>query len=336
MGLPVRTSCSGILCDFSTTTMGLRYERERLKLRTMLECNFMPVVIQRQLAAYHSAKVSRVIKFTSSTRTEAIQMRSSYISANPHSPLVPPRESYQNYVQSLSHQFPPNTHGAKYRFRYLYPNYNKPFGQEWVAKLKVKATPTFPAVNSMIHRGFKRTFDNLKNDPGNKSLLSTFFTLTRDLFNDIQWDQFVKESPKLTLSQQRGAWYHDPLIHQMNDPYMRIIRKLRLDVSEIYSHSWFRSQCKSKKCPHCSLDHDETLAHFFLICPAFSGQRAKFRDNVIPILNDLSLPYSISSFLGFDQRLKSKNFSKSHMSNRRRLYQETCDFLRSTGRFKFV
>ena len=117
---------------------------------------------------------------------------------------------------------------------------------------------------------------------------------------------------------------------------MRIIRKLRLDVSEISSHSWFRSQNKSKKCPHCCLDQDETLAHFFLICPAFSKQRAQFHDNVVPILNDLSLPYSVSSFLGFDQRLKSKHFSKSQCSNRRRLYKTTCDFLQSTGRFKFV
>ena len=69
---------------------------------------------------------------------------------------------------------------------------------------------------------------------------------------------------------------------------MRIICKLRLDVSEIYSKSWFRNQSKSMKCPHCSLDHDETLAHFFLICPPFSEQRAKFTANIMPILNNLS------------------------------------------------
>ena len=68
----------------------------------------------------------------------------------------------------------------------------------------------------------------------------------------------------------------------------------------------------------------------------FSKQRTQFHDNVVPILNDLSLPYSVSSFLGFDQRLKSKHFSKSQCSNRRRLYKTTCDFLQSTGRFKFV
>ena len=263
-------------------------------------------------------------------------MRNAYIESNTNTLWVPPRESYQDYVQSLSHQFPLNTRGAKNRFSNLYPNYNKPFGQEWVAKLRVKATPTFPTVNAIFHKGFKGTFDNLKKNPGNQSLLKSFFLLTRDLFNDIQWDQFVKNSPKLTISRYRGAWYHDPLIHQIDDPYMRIIRKLRLDVSEISSHSWFRNQNKSKKCPHCCLDQEETLAHFFLICPGFSRQRAQFHDNVVPILNDLSLPYSVSSFLGFDQRLKSKHFSKSHSSSRRRLYKATCDFLQSTGRFKFV
>ena len=91
------------------------------------------------------------------------------------------------------------TRGAKYRFRNLYPNYNKPFGQEWVAKLRVKATPTFPDVNAIFYKGFKGTFDNLKKNPGNKSLLKSFFLLTRDLFNDIQWDQFVKNSPSSQL-----------------------------------------------------------------------------------------------------------------------------------------
>ena len=159
---------------------------------------------------------------------------------------------------------------------------------------------------------------------------------TRDFFQGYQWSQFVKAFPRHTLSNYRKCWYHDPLIHQMTDPYMRIIRKLRLGVSEICSQSWFHNENRSKICTYCSLQQVENLNHFFLVCPAFTEQRSQLNASVDSILNDLNLDFSVASLLGFDHRLKSKNFSKSHTSLRRQLYQSTCNFLRSTGRFRFV
>merc|ERR1712035_277502 len=103
----------------------------------MLDNKLMPVVIQRQLAAYQSIKTTRVVKFRSSSKIEAVKMRSSYVQANPHTLEVPRKESRLKYVQSLTQRFLPTTCGNRktYEYRYLYPNYNQPFGQEWVAKL---------------------------------------------------------------------------------------------------------------------------------------------------------------------------------------------------------
>ena len=340
MGLPSKTCCSGLLCDFSIMQMSLRYERARWKLRTMFDNKLMPVVVQRQLAAYQSVRTTRVVKFRSPSKIEAVKMRSSYIQANPHTIEVPRKECRQKYVQSLTQRFLPTICGNRktYEYRYLYPNYNKPFGQEWVAKLRIKAMPSFPAMTPSITKAFnfEQVAATVKENRDDSFVLGAFSMTTRDFFQGYQWSQFVKAFPRHTLSRYRKCWYHDPLIHQMTDPYMRIIRKLRLGVSEICSQSWFHNENRSKICTYCSLQQVENLNHFFLVCPAFTEQRSQLNASVDSILNDLNIDFSVASLLGFDHRLKSKNFSKSHASLRRQLYQSTCNFLRSTGRFRFV
>ena len=202
--------------------------------------------------------------------------------------------------------------------------------------------PTFPTVRLDVRQKFDRAIHNMKkscvrlNLPVQRLLNRLIPRETRKFFCKLQWDQFLQDSPNNILTQYRDSWYHDPLLHQLNDPFMRIIRKCRLGVSELRSHSWFHNQNRSKKCQHCSLQQEETLNHFFHVCPAYSEQRIQFLSNVNPILEELDLSPTVKSLLGFDHRLKSKRFSKSHLSLRRRLYQYTCEFLRSTGRFRFV
>ena len=99
MGLPSKTCCSALLCDFSIMQMSLRYERARWKLRTMLTNKLMPVVVQRQLAAYQSVKTTRVVKFRSASKIEAVKMRSSYVQANPHT-LEVPRKQLKRYLSN--------------------------------------------------------------------------------------------------------------------------------------------------------------------------------------------------------------------------------------------
>ena len=248
MGLPPKTSGSGLLCDFSIMSMSLRYERERVKLRARLDCSPVAAIVHQQLATYQSVNVNRVLRFKSSTKLQSVHMRRKYIRDNPHSILVPRRESYQKYVQTLIDRFP-----CKHEYRDLYPNYNKPLGEEWVAKLVVKQMPTFPTVRLDVRQKFDRAIDNMKkscvrlNLPVQMLLNRLIPRETRKFFCKLQWDQFLQDSPNNILTQYRDSWYHDPLLHQLNDPFMRIIRKCRLGVSELRSHSWFHNQNRSKK-----------------------------------------------------------------------------------------
>lgn len=145
-----------------------------------------------------------------------------------------------------------------------------------------------------------------------------------------------KASRRNPLTRFRESWYHDALLHEIQNPYMRIIRKLRLGVSELKSHSWYHNPQKSTKCQHCHTHQDETLEHFFEVCPAFASQRSQFVEKITPILNSLKLPITVASFLGFDKKLEGKRYAKHSKSLRQRLYQCTCDFLKSTSRFEFV
>ena len=174
--------------------------------------------------------------------------------------------------------------------------------------------------------------------PLSKALSYVIPSETRKFFNQLQWEEFKVTCPKNILLQFRNFWYHDPLVHQINHPYMRIIRKCRLGTSELRAHAWYLNQHRSRICEHCNLGVEETLDHLFYTCPAFSDQRERYLANVAPILSDLNLPNTTASLLGFSDRLRFKNFSSSHhiCDQRRLLFTHTCQFLKSTDRFKYV
>ena len=145
-----------------------------------------------------------------------------------------------------------------------------------------------------------------------------FSEASKDVFQKAQLKSFNQDFPMHTLSQFRKSWYHDCLLHRMSDPYMRIIRKCRLGVSELRDHSWFHTPERSKN------------------CPAFAVQRNHYLNAITPILRGLNLPITVGSFLGFDSNLEHKNYSSQQLSLRRRLYTHTCEFVRLTQRFQFV
>ena len=136
-----------------------------------------------------------------------------------------------------------------------------------------------------------------------------------------QWDEFKNNSPN----------------HILLYPYMRLIRKARLGVSELASHTHYMNLSQSRICPHFKLNHFESLNHFFFECPAYSQQMAVFIEKISPILDELGLPNDkVSSFLGFPQGSASKRYFQSNRDTREKLYLQTCRFMETSQRFRFV
>ena len=273
-------------------------------------------------------------------------MRNTYVQNNQHTIYVPRRESRATYIQTLNN---PHYKPQLYGYRSVYPVKSRPGKkvkrshiQGWVAHVTILSLPEFPVVRPSVREGFHNYLRVLKTScqqhevSFRKMFRKSFSDTSKDVFQKAQLKSFNQDFPMHTLSQFRKSWYHDCLLHRMSDPYMRIIRKCRLGVSELRDHSWFHTPERSKKCPHCHTQQNETLEHFFLHCPTFTVQRNHYLNAITPILRGLNLPITVGSFLGFDSNLEHKNYSSQQLSLRRRLYTHTCEFLRLTQRFQFV
>mgnify|MGYP004021405239 CR=1 FL=1 len=255
------------------------------------------------------------------------------------------RESRTHYIKSLHETSLSSTYG----YRLVYPVKSrpgkraKPRAQRWEARIHISSLPVFPTVRPMIRDAFYEYTKTIRDSCSNHGIPNSFGKLFRVLFSetsrkffqDLQESIFRRDYPNHTLCQYRKSWYHDSLLHRFRNPYMRLVRKCRLGVSELRSHSYYLNQ-GSKICPHCHTQQEETLEHFFLSCPAFIPQRTEYLAKVTPLLRELNLPITVASFLGFDHNLEHRNYSSQQLSLRRHLYRHTCDFFRLTNRFKFL
>ena len=213
----------------------------------------------------------------------------------------------------------------------------------WRAFLKTRTCPQFPSVPEVRYKPL-RIFAfqcRIHCDEEKFPLIKAFrgkmsYTLTK-MYQTVQWENFSMGDKYITLRDMRGGWYHDRLLHEKKDPYMRIIRKCRLGRSELASHSFYNNIETGKRCCFCNQNKIETLNHFFFECPRFCSQRSQFLKNVNPLFKKLGLPQNhVSSCLGFNPQLVSNNYRKNTRAMRSRLYDYTCDFLRQSQRFKFV
>ena len=129
---------------------------------------------------------------------------------------------------------------------------------------------------------------------------------------------------KALLSSFREGWYHDNLLYSIRDPYMRLIRKCRLGVSELACDSHHKNPSYSRICTQCNLGVPEDLQHYFFECPAFSTHRKDFLTRVRPLLASLGLPQGkVAPVLGFPKGSASKRYFKINRSVRQQLYLES-------------
>ena len=190
---------------------------------------------------------------------------------------------------------------------------------------------------------YRMAFDDIRKDcvEANVTFKAAFrkcFSMISNGVNqDTQLREFRRSSPNHILNTLRGGWYHDPLLIEIKNPYMRLVRKARLEASELLSHTPYMSQSGSKICTHCQSNNTEDLHHFFFQCTAYNSQRVEFLERINPILRDLGLPLNdVSSVLGFPQGPASKRYFSSNKCLREQLYLETCRYMRLSQRFSYV
>ena len=337
IGMPKKTSLDALLCDISVLKQSFRFERERAKLKVKLDLDLCPPVVQRQVKSYETSDKKFVKYFYGPSKEQAAKLRSEFVDDFPSRVVVPKRETFVNYANSLSRQ----GHNTDSGYRLVYKR--ECATDPWRADLKVKGNPKFPSVPESQYEvikqyAFEEREKSLKANTPLTSMFKKIFApfLTR-AYETIQWSRFTSTPRCKTLREFRCGWYHDRLLHQLKDPYMRIIRKCRLERSELALHSFYRNPKASKICKCCDMKVEESLSHFFLECPAFVEQRSSYFTLINPILKELDVPQNhVKSFLGFNDHMTSREYCFKTRCLRRRLYEHTCNFIRNTKRFKFV
>ena len=339
MGLPSKTSGAALLCDFAVVRQSLRFEANRMKLRAKLDFGLVPAVVQRQRAAYCSTKFVTVKYFTAATRRECMESRDRWCTRNPHAVAPPRSETFDSYRLSLTEVDDSNPS----HYRAVYRN-GKCKSRPWRADLRIYSCPEFPHtrqdyqnLHNFLTKAQKKALKArvpFRSIVSRHRLVSQFLNGRNQI---LQWNDFTTTSPNHILATMRGGWYRDPLLTELKDPFMRLIRKARLGVSELASHTPYMSQSKDRTCFQCSSNAIESLHHFFFECDGFRQQRVDFLSAINPILDELALPRNkVASVLGFPTGTASKGYFKYHRELREKLYLETCKYMRLTQRFSFV
>ena len=136
------------------------------------------------------------------------------------------------------------------------------------------------------------------------------------------------------LKNFRSKWYFDHALSFSNASAIRIIRRIRLGVSELREHSFFLTVNRSKIC-ECQMGVDESPQHYFCVCPRYSGARTELLERIRPILRRLDIAFTASSCLGFHPRLENRQFEKHTRTDRLALLQEVSNYVVATSRFKY-
>ena len=337
LGIPKKTSHDAMLCDIAILRQSLRFERERSKLKMNVDLNLCPPIVQKQIQNYQAGSQKVTKYFYGQSKQEVVDLRDDFTKQYPSCVLVPKKESFDQFVTSLKSKSDSTDSG----YRLVYTNNSNT--NPWRASLSIRKYQSFPVIPEFRREPIQKyTRDcqeicRKENYPVLKIFRRRMCPTLTELYQHIQWGDFSNSSGCDMLRRHRGGWYHDPLLHELKDPFMRVIRKCRLGRSELAIHSFYHEPKGDKNCTFCNQRKIESLNHFFFKCPRYSKERSLYFEKVKPLFRKLGLPQDhVSSCLGFNQRLGSKKYRIQTKSLRTSLYKHTCDFLRQSNRFRFV
>ena len=193
----------------------------------------------------------------------------------------------------------------------------------------------FPVVSLRMYDTLrKKLLESDDSGNGSNCFRGIYRRHAKIMIQEQQFTQFLNSSQGRVLKLLRKAWYHDSLIHEIVNPGMRLIRKLRLGASELRDHCFYMNG-GTRICPMCNQD-TETLNHFFFVCPKYISQRERFLSKFYIWTNEIGVNLNIRTILGFHEKLANKKFARLTRTVRENIFQETIDYILSANRFKYL
>ena len=151
-----------------------------------------------------------------------------------------------------------------------------------------------------------------------------------DWIEKLQMESF--QTGKGSYRRLRGTgWHWDPLVYSLDNPQMRLLRKLRLGVSELAAHCFFLNK-GDKKCRNCVSSEDEDLKHYFFDCLKYSKIRTDMHKELHNIWG-VDIDLSLRLVLGFSNN--KKNYGKSNREKQRKSYICVCNYIEKSSCFRF-
>jgi len=230
---------------------------------------------------------------------------------------------------------------AEYGYWNLYPSQNKNKGK-WIAKAQVKPkrkpyralfssvmSQTLEIQRELHSQQSKRAIKSRSHIPQTKKILKR---MLKSYVTNAQIDKIKSSKVAENLFYERGGWFHDPLLFNINDCNMRHIRNMRARCSYLKSHSYFHDVSQSKRCPCC--EKLETPEHFLLCCPKFDVHRKGLLKIIQSLFQSLDLEVSVQPLLGILPNLDRKKVEKSTRHIRRKFLDATLAFIEKSKRFE--
>ena len=133
------------------------------------------------------------------------------------------------------------------------------------------------------------------------------------------------------LKKYKKGWWDDIIMNQVSNPYVLVIKRLRIGNSTLSHH---RKQGGAGVCSNCHLGEPETNKHYFLKCPKFSVHRKKLYHSIGENINNMKVQINDSILLGYYPNIfKSKKKLKYYKNDITNIYSCVCDYIKDTHRF---
>ena len=269
-----------------------------------------------------------------SSPKEVVELRDKWISENSDK-IILARDTVAEFRNKL------NTFYEKYKYGYknVYkPNKSK---AEWRAKVQVHSEQDrsfsydvrFEA--QTLSDRIKRQIPRSNDQPAHQKYIRTAVkNETRKWAKERQVTALTRSKSGFCFWLRRGGYYRDQAIMRLSTKGSRLLRKIRLGVSELAEQSHSKNLSASSTCRFCTRNAEETPSHFLLHCPAFDKHRQPFLKKVRPLLHKCGLTLSAQNLLGMSQTLVKPSVEKSTRTLRENILSQTALFIFKTKRFK--
>ena len=146
-----------------------------------------------------------------------------------------------------------------------------------------------------------------------------------------QTKSWIQSEEGKVLKKYKNNWWNDTIINEVKNPFVHVIKRLRIGNSKLKNH---RKQGGPGICKNCNLNEPETNEHFFFKCTRFKEQRNRLFKEISNKMKLMKINITIYNLLGYFPAIcKSKNNIKKHKNDMLYIYHCVCKFIEDTHRF---